>query len=112
MGAVKSQLETSHQEDLNDLTARFLAETAIKVETTRLETEQDWQVKLDEMKQNHEIELQTMAEKLTQVSDYFSRFWRRLTLSVYSRTSLIRTEKRCYMNSGFFRATVVPSYDF
>lgn len=68
MGAVKSQLETSHQEDLNDLTARYLAETAIKVETTRLETEHEWQEKLDAMKEKHELELKTMAEKLTQVS--------------------------------------------
>ena len=68
MGAVKSQLETSHQEDLNDLTARYLAETAIKVETTRLETEHEWQEKLDEMKEKHELELQTMSEKLSQVS--------------------------------------------
>ena len=68
MGAVKSQLETSHQEDLNDITARYLAETAIKVETTRLETEHEWQEKFDEMKEKHELELKTMAEKLTQVS--------------------------------------------
>lgn len=68
MGAVKSQLETSHQEDLNDLTARYLAETAIKVETTRLETEHEWQEKLNEMKEKHELELQTMGEKLSQVS--------------------------------------------
>ena len=68
MGAVKSQLETSHQEDLNDLTARYLAETAIKVETTRLETEHEWQEKLDEMKEKHELELQAMTEKLSQVS--------------------------------------------
>lgn len=68
MGAVKSQLETSHQEDLNDLTAKYLAETAIKVETTRLETEHEWQGKLDEMKEKHELELQTMSEKLSQVS--------------------------------------------
>ncbi len=72
MGAVKSQLETSHQEDLNELTASFLAETAIKVETIRLETEQEWQEKLDELKEKHELELQTMAEKLTQVSDGFN----------------------------------------
>ena len=69
MGAVKSQLETSHQDDLNELTASFLAETAIKVETTRLETEHEWQEKLGEMKEKHELELQTMTEKLTQVSE-------------------------------------------
>ena len=68
MGAVKSQLETSHQDELNDITARYLAETAIKVETTRLETEQEWQEKLNEMKEKYELELKTTAEKLTQVS--------------------------------------------
>lgn len=75
MGAVKSQLETSHQDDLNALTASFLAETAIKVETTRLETEQEWQEKLNEMKEKHELELQTMTEKLTQVSNGLNN-WR------------------------------------
>ena len=68
MGAVKSQLENSNEEDLNELTARYLAETAIKVETTRLETEHEWQEKLNELKEKHELELQTMAEKMTQVS--------------------------------------------
>lgn len=68
MGAVKSQLETSHQDELNDITARYLAETAIKVETTRLETEQEWQEKLNELKEKYELELKTTAEKFTQVS--------------------------------------------
>ena len=68
MGAVKSQLETSHQDELNELTASFLAETAIKVETTRLETEHEWQEKLEATKQKYEEELQTMAGKLFQVS--------------------------------------------
>ena len=71
MGAVKSQLETSHEEELNEITAKFLAETAIKVETARLETEHEWQEKLDAIKQKHEVELQEMTEKLTQVSIRF-----------------------------------------
>lgn len=68
MGAVKSHLETTHQDELNELTASFLAETAIKVETARLETENEWQEKLEAMKQKHDLELQEMKEKLTQVS--------------------------------------------
>ena len=53
---------------MNELTASFLAETAIKVETTRLETEHEWQEKLEAAKQNYEEELQTMTGKLLQVS--------------------------------------------
>lgn len=68
MGAVKSQLESSHQEELNELTASFLADSAIKVESARLETEQEWQEKLDSMKQKHEENIQALTEKLTQVS--------------------------------------------
>ena len=68
MGAVKSHLETTHQDELNELTASFLAEMAIKVETARLETENEWQEKLEAMKQKHDLELQEMKEKLTQVS--------------------------------------------
>ena len=72
MGAVKSQLETSHQEDLNELTASFLAETAIKVESARLETENEWQEKLEAIKQKHEEEVQEMTEKMVQVSGYLN----------------------------------------
>lgn len=83
MGAVKSQLETSHQEELNDITARYLAETAIKVETTRMETEHEWQEKLNEMKDKYEVELKTKVEKLTEVSAallYFLLFGMQLCL--------------------------------
>ena len=65
------QLETSHHDELNELTASFLAETAIKVETARLETEHDWQQKLDEMKEKHALEVNAITEKMTQVSDEF-----------------------------------------
>ena len=68
MGAVKSQLESSHQEELNELTASFLADSAIKVESARLETEHEWQEKLDSMKQKHEEDVQALNEKLSQVS--------------------------------------------
>lgn len=68
MGAVKSQLENSHQDEMNELTASFLAETAIKVETTRLETENEWQEKVEAMKQEHEEVIREMTEKLSQVS--------------------------------------------
>ena len=71
MGAVQLQLETSHHDELNELTASFLAETAIKVETARLETEHDWQQKLDEMKEKHALEVNAITEKMTQVSDEF-----------------------------------------
>ena len=70
MEAVKTQLETSHQDELNELTASFLAETAIKVESTRLETETEFQEKLDAMKRTHEEELQLMTEKFKQVSKW------------------------------------------
>ena len=70
MEAVKTQLETSHQDELNEVTARFLAETAIKVESTRLETETEFQEKLDAMKRTHEEELQLMTEKLKRVSKW------------------------------------------
>ena len=66
------QLETSHHDELNELTASFLAETAIKVETARLETEHDWQQKLDEMKEKHALEVDAITEKMTQVSDEFT----------------------------------------
>ena len=69
MGAVKAQLETTHQDELNEVTASFLAETAIKVESARLETETEYQEKLDAMKRKHEEELQAMTEKLTEVSN-------------------------------------------
>lgn len=82
---MKSQLETSHQDELNELTASFLAETAIKVETTRLETENEWQEKLHEMKEKHELELQTVTEKLKQVSDKVSLFFLFSVLRFYSR---------------------------
>lgn len=68
MGAVKSQLESSHQEELNELTASFLADSAIKVESARLETEHEWQEKLDSMKQKYEEDVQALNEKLSQVS--------------------------------------------
>lgn len=68
MGAVKSQLENSHHDEMNELTASFLAETAIKVETTRLETENEWQEKVEAMKQEHEEVIREMTEKLSQVS--------------------------------------------
>ena len=68
MGAVKSQLESSHQEELNELTASFLADSAIKVESARLETEHEWQEKLDSMKQKLEEDVQALNEKLSQVS--------------------------------------------
>ena len=68
MGAVKSQLESSHQEELNELTASFLADSAIKVESARLETEHEWQEKLDSMKRKHEEDVQALNEKLSQVS--------------------------------------------
>ena len=68
MGAVKSQLESSHQEELNELTASFLADSAIKVESARLETEHEWQEKLDSMKQKYEEDVQALTEKLSQVS--------------------------------------------
>ena len=68
MGAVKSQLESSHQEELNELTASFLADGAIKVESARLETEHEWQEKLDSMKRKHEEDVQALNEKLSQVS--------------------------------------------
>lgn len=68
MGAVKSQLENFHQDEMNELTASFLAETAIKVETTRLETENEWQEKVEAMKQEHEEVIREMTEKLSQVS--------------------------------------------
>lgn len=68
MGAVKSQLETSHQEELNELTASFLAETAIKVESARLETENEWLEKLEATKQKYEEEIQEVTEKMIQVS--------------------------------------------
>lgn len=70
METVKTQLETSHQDELNEVTARFLAETAIKVESTRLETETEFQEKLDAMKRTHEEELQLMTEKLKRVSKW------------------------------------------
>ena len=66
------QLETSHHDELNELTASFLAETAIKVETARLETEHDWQQKLDEMREKHAQEVDAITEKMTQVSDEFT----------------------------------------
>ena len=72
MGAVQLQLETSHHDELNELTASFLAETAIKVETARLETEHDWQQKLDEMREKHAQEVDAITEKMTQVSDEFT----------------------------------------
>lgn len=68
MGAVKSQLESSHQEELNELTASFLADSAIKVESARLETEHEWQEKLDSVKKKHEEDVQALTEKLSQVS--------------------------------------------
>ena len=83
MGAVKSQLESSHQEELNELTASFLADSAIKVESARLETEHEWQEKLDSVKKKHEEDVQALTEKLSQVS-------RNLMFSEnrYSRTSM------------------------
>lgn len=68
MGAVKSQLESSHQEELNELTASFLADSAIKVESARLETEHEWQEKLDSVKKKHKEDVQALTEKLSQVS--------------------------------------------
>ena len=67
MGAVKSQLENSHEDELRGVAARYLADTAIKVETARLEAEQEWQQKLQKMKQDYELEIQTIAKALTQV---------------------------------------------
>ena len=83
MGAVKSQLESSHQEELNELTASFLVDSAIKVESARLETEHEWQEKLDSVKKKHEEDVQALTEKLSQVSRNFM-----FSESKYSRTSM------------------------
>ena len=83
MGAVKSQLESSHQEELNELTASFLADSAIKIESARLETEHEWQEKLDSVKKKHEEDVQALTEKLSQVSRNSMS-----SESKYSRTSM------------------------
>ena len=71
LSAIKRRLDQAHQDEVNDVTARLMAETAIKVESVRLETEDEWREKLDRLNTEHQKELQTMTDRTKQVQVEF-----------------------------------------
>ena len=64
---IKNRLDQTHQDQLNDVTARLMAEAAIKVESVRLEVEDEWREKVDELATKHREELQALTDKNKQV---------------------------------------------
>ena len=67
MGILQSKLEQSHKDQMYDVTARLLVESAIRVETTRLQIEEDWRERLEETKSQLEDRLAEMEETIEQV---------------------------------------------
>ena len=67
MGILQSKLEQSHKDQMYDVTARLLVESAIRVETTRLQTEEDWRERLEGTKSQLEDRLAEMEETIEQV---------------------------------------------
>ena len=67
MGILKSRLEQSHQDEIYDVTARLLVESAIKVESTRLQTEEEWRERLNQTQSDLEDKLTALDEIIHQV---------------------------------------------
>ena len=84
MGILKSRLEQSHQDEIYDVTARLLVESAIKVESTRLQTEEEWRERLNQTQSD-------LEDKLTALDEIIHQVWYQNILDSFSKDTVSLT---------------------